>query len=104
MTPRRSIDFRRIAEEATAKAEPILRRWLPDGRREAGEWVARNPKRADRRRGSFKVNLRTGKWGDFASGDKGGDIIALGAFLFDLAQAQAAVRVAEMLGISPYGD
>jgi hypothetical protein len=102
MTRRRSIDFRRVAEEAAACAESIVLRWLPDGRREAGEWVARNPKRADKRPGSFKINLRSGKWGDFATGDKGGDLIALAAWLFDLKQDEAARSVAEMLGIDPY--
>ncbi len=103
MTRRRSINFRRVADEAAANAESIVFRWLPDGRREAGEWTARNPKRADKRPGSFKINLRSGKWGDFASGDTGGDLIALAAWLFDLKQDEAARRVAEMLGIDPYG-
>lgn len=102
MSLRRSINFARIAQEAAARSEDILPRWLPDGRREAGEWVARNPRRADKRSGSFKINLRTGRWGDFASGDTGGDLISLAAWLFDMKQDQAALRVAEMLGISPY--
>jgi len=66
-----------VSREAAARAEAIVRRWLPDGHREGPEWVARNPRRDDRRAGSFKVNLRTGAWGDFASGDKGGDLISL---------------------------
>ena len=77
-------------------------RWLPDGRREGDEWSARNPRRADRRRGSFKVNLRTGKWADFATGDKGGDLVALAAFLFRISQSEAARQLADMLGIDPY--
>ena len=96
------IDFKRIAADATSHAETIVGRWLPDGRREGHEWVATNPRRADRRRGSFKVNLITGKWGDFASGDFGGDLISLAAFLFRLRQAEAALKVADMLGIDPY--
>ena len=43
------------------------------------EWVAKNPTRADRHAGSFSVNLRSGKWADFATGDKGGDVVALAA-------------------------
>jgi hypothetical protein len=99
----RSINFRRVADVAASNAESIVLRWLPDGRRESGEWVARNPKRADKRPGSFKVNLISGKWGDFATGDTGGDLIALAAWLFDLKQDVAARRVAEMLGIDPHG-
>lgn len=99
---RRSIAFRRIAETAAASSESIVRRWLPDGRREGGEWVARNPKRADAHRGSFKVNLRSGLWSDFATGDRGRDLVALGAYLFDLPQDEAARRVADMLGINAF--
>jgi hypothetical protein len=102
MTRRRSINFRRVAEEAAVHSQTILERWLPDGRREGGEWVARNPKRADARLGSFKVNLRSGLWCDFATGDRGRDLIALAAYLFDLPQDEAARHVADMLGISAY--
>ncbi len=64
----RKIDFRRIAEAALGRADTIIRRWLPDGRRDGAEWVSRNPTRNDGRPGSFKVNVTTGKWGDFATG------------------------------------
>ena len=38
-------------------------------------------------------------WADFATGDKGGDVISLAAFLFGLSQAEAARRIAGMLGL-----
>ncbi|CAM3343607.1 DNA primase [Methylobacterium mesophilicum] len=96
------IAFDRIASSACSSADAIVTRWLPDGRREGREWVARNPRRADSRPGSFKVNLNTGRWGDFATGDKGGDLISLAAFLFDLKQDEAAKGVAEMLGVNAH--
>lgn len=96
---RSRIDFRRIADAAAAQADSIVLRWLPDGRRDGREWVARNPRRDDHRPGSFKVNLRSGAWSDFATGDKGGDLISLAAYLFGLNQVEAARRVADMLGI-----
>lgn len=101
-TARRRIAFARIAEAALAHSDAIVTRWLPDGRREGAEWVARNPTRADHRPGSFKVNLRTGRWGDFSTSDKGGDLIALAALLFSLDMGEAARRVADMLGIDPH--
>ena len=55
--------------------------------------------RPDRRCGSFKINLRTGRWADFATGDRGGDVISLAAYLFALPQAEAARRLSRMLGI-----
>ncbi|TBW39299.1 hypothetical protein EYW49_07380 [Siculibacillus lacustris] len=55
-----------------------------------------NPTRTDHRPGSFKVNLRTGRWGDFSTGDKGGDLIALAAFLHtngDMGEAARSVPI-----------
>lgn len=98
----RKIAFRRIAEAALGNADTIVQRWLPDGRREGAEWVAKNPTRADRRAGSFKVNIRTGAWGDFATDRRGGDLIGLAAYLHHMSQSDAAMRVASMLGIDPY--
>ena len=99
---RRSIAFRRIAESALLHSDVLVRRWLPDGRREGTEWVARNPRRDDRRLGSFKVNLRTGAWGDFATGDCGGDLISLSAFVFNIKQSEAALKIAAAVAVDPY--
>src|SRR5918993_1723110 len=92
------IDFTAVAAAALSCLPALVARWLPDGRREGQEWVARNPTRADRRPGSFKVNLATGRWADFATGDKGGDAISLAAHLHGLSQVEAARRLTEMLG------
>lgn len=96
-----SINFDAINAAAVPALPWIVDRWLPGGRRESREWVARNPTRADMRPGSFKVNLATGKWSDFATGDAGGDPISLAAFLFSLSQGEAALRLAAMLGVDP---
>jgi hypothetical protein len=108
MTPRdhlrptsgKRLDFERINRAALAVFPSLLARWAPGGRREGREYVARNPKRLDRRPGSFSVNLVTGRWADFATGDRGGDVVSLAAYLHDLSQAEAARCIAEMLGIS----
>jgi hypothetical protein len=76
MRPRRSrgpIDFAAVNAAALAALPDLLRRWLPDGVVRGREYVARNPRRRDRRLGSFPVNLDTGRWADFATGDVGGD-------------------------------
>ena len=96
---RSRIDFRAINAAALQRLPLIVLRWLPEGRREGQEWVCRNPTRADRSPGSFKVNLRTGRWADFATGDGGGDAISLAAYVFGLNQGEAARRVAIMLGL-----
>ncbi len=103
MTRRPSIDFSHIARSALPSSVSICERWLPGGRLEGREWVARNPKRADHCAGSFKVNTATGRWSDFATGDRGGDLVSLCAFLFDLDQAEAARRLAQMIGVDPHG-
>ena len=96
------INFRRIAAVALCNAEAVVSQWLPEGKRQGVEWVARNPKRDDRRPGSFKINLLTGAWADFATDVRGGDLISLAAYLSALDQAEAARRVACMLRINPH--
>jgi putative DNA primase/helicase len=95
----KATSFAEVAQAALATAESLLRSWLPDGKREGQEWVARNPTRADRRPGSFGINIRTGKWADFATGDKGGDLISLRAYLDGTKQGEAAGAVAADLGL-----
>lgn len=102
MTGSARIDFDRVNAAALRNADAVVRGLLPDGRRDGAEWVARNPRRSDRRLGSFKVNLLTGKWGDFARDDRGGDLVSLAAFIANLGQREAAIRLAESLGVNPY--
>lgn len=96
----KSIDFEAINNAAIESLPAIVLRWLPDGSREGSEWVCLNPLRDDRNPGSFKVNLHTGMWSDFATGDAGGDPVSLAAYLHDLSQVKAAKQLAKMLGVS----
>jgi hypothetical protein len=73
----RRVSFQAISAAALVHLPALVRRWLPDGRRQGHEWVSRNPTRNDRKPGSFKINLRSGRWADFATGAKGGDVISL---------------------------
>ena len=97
---RRALDFSEINAAALLALPALCARWMPGGKRIGHEYVALNPTRADRHAGSFKVNLQTGRWADFATGDKGGDAVSLSAYLFGLRQAEAARRIADALGIS----
>lgn len=96
------LDFARINAAALTNAHAVLRGLLPDGRQEGAEWVARNPRRADRRPGSFKANINTGRWGDFSCGAAGGDLVSLAAYVTDVSQREAALRLADSLGVNPY--
>jgi hypothetical protein len=93
------IDFDLVNSAARRNLPALLERWLPDGKRSGREWIARNPRRNDRHVGSFKINIATGKWADFATGERGGDPISLAAFLAGTGQAEAARNLADMLGI-----
>jgi hypothetical protein len=77
----------------------VLWRLLPGGIIIGNEFVALNPRRADRHRGSFKINITNGRWSDFATGNKGGDPISLVAYLANVSQYEAARLLAQMLVI-----
>jgi hypothetical protein len=96
-------NFDAINRAALASFPAVLARILPGGKRIGSEIVALNPKRADRRLGSFKINRFNGRWGDFATGDKGGDPISLVAYLADVSQGEAARLLAQMLGLDDGG-
>jgi hypothetical protein len=98
------IAYRRIAATARANSVSVVTQWLPRGKRQGVEWCALNPRRNDRHIGSFRINLRTGAWADFAIEVRGGDLIALAAYLYGLSQAEAALKIAQMLGVNPYDD
>ena len=93
------LDFAVVNRAALASLPALLHRWLPDGRVVGREYEARNPIRADRRPGSFRINVNSGKWADFATGDKGGDIVSLAAYLSGTGQTEAAYALADMLGV-----
>jgi hypothetical protein len=95
-----ALRFKAVAEAARARIVDVLDRWLPGGVRKGREYVARNPKRADESPGSFSINLKTGAWADFATGDKGGDLIALIAYLEGCRPAEARDHLAAFLGLA----
>ena len=82
-----------------ANINGVLARFLPGGKVIRGDYVALNPTRADRHLGSFRINLKSGRWADFATHDRGGDLISLIAYLGDLSQYEAASGLSEMLGV-----
>jgi hypothetical protein len=96
----KQLNFAIVNAAALGALPALLQRWLPDGVKVGNEYRAHNPMRSDNNLGSFSVNLNTGKWADFASGDKGGDVISLAAYLGSLNQYQAAIKLAAMLGVN----
>ena len=76
----------------------ILKQLLPIGKKEGNEYIALNPTRNDKNLGSFRINTRTWKWADFATNDRGGDIISLYAYIRGVKQFTAAKELLESLG------
>jgi hypothetical protein len=95
----RRLNFKAVAREALAQGHFLVSAMLPGGRMEGQEYVVRNPLRPDNAPGSFKVNLRTGHWADFATDSKGRDLISLTAYLLGISQGKAAWRVVKDLGL-----
>jgi len=95
----RHILFVAVNDACMRNLPTLVRTWLPQGRQEGREWVALNPTRADKRLGSFRVNLLSGKWADFATGDKGGDPVSLYAYREGLGQVEAARELIESWGM-----
>ncbi len=92
------IDFEGLNRLLLPVLPDLLRKWLPDGRLRGIEWIARNPNRKDRHSGSFSINTVTGRWADFATGDSGGDVVSLYAYLTRKSQADAALTLWDTLG------
>jgi len=94
------VSFAAVNALCLSRFEGLLGAWLPDGRLWGREWVALNPTRADRLPGSFRINVDTGRWADFATNDRGGDPVSLFAYLNNLSQSRAARELKEQLGVA----
>ncbi|MFM8442464.1 MAG: DUF927 domain-containing protein [Methylococcus sp.] len=93
-------DFERVKAAALASIGQVLAYWLPDGKERGGEWHCKNPTRDDEHAGNFSVNLTTGKFFDFATGEGGADLIALVHYIEGTGhQSDALARLADFLGI-----
>ena len=99
-SPRPRVDiFDAVNQAALPRFDALCREWLPGGKRQGSEWVVRNPTRGDRKPGSFKINMSTGRWADFATDARGGDPISLRAYLDGSSQIEAARLLAAELGV-----
>ena len=93
LAERERLNFPAINAASLARLQSICERWLPDGVVRGNEYAARNPTRADGDIGSFKINLDTGRWADFAVAEaRGGDPISLAAYLFHSGDHLAAAK------------
>lgn len=84
------INYTEINQRLLRNAEHHVREWLPGGTKQGHEYLPINPTRDDANPGSFTINLKTGYWMDGATGDKGGDLISLYAYINGMKQGEAA--------------
>ncbi|WP_338484574.1 DUF927 domain-containing protein [Pseudomonas trivialis] len=94
--------FADVKSVALKHIDRVLAHWLPNGKRVDGgkEYTAPNPTRTDKRAGSLKVNLSKGTWADFATGDKGGDLIDLVRYIDGGTDVEACKKLADLLNVS----
>jgi hypothetical protein len=95
------IDFASVKAATLRSLDMIIPMLLPGGKRQGDEWSVRNPTRNDAKVGSFNVNMKTGVWGDFATGDMGGDMIDLVMYLRGGSNVQAMKELADLLNVQP---
>jgi uncharacterized protein (DUF927 family) len=94
--------FAEVKAASLKEIDRVLAHCLPQGKRVDGgkEYTAANPTRADKRAGSLKVNLSKGTWADFATGDKGGDLIDLVRYLDGGTDVEACNKLADLLRVT----
>lgn len=92
-------EVKRAAQQAITR---VLEHWLPSGKRvdNGKEYTAPNPTRADKHAGSLKVNLAKGTWSDFATGDRGGDLIDLVRYIDGGTDVDACNKLADFLSVT----
>lgn len=84
-------DFSSLAADLLARSAALCAEWFPAGKRRGHEYVVGdlNGNPGD----SLSINLSTGRWSDFATGEAGGDLISLYAAREGIDQGEAYKRL-----------
>lgn len=92
--------FKQAAAAALARFDTVMD-WLglAGGKNSGREYLPLNPKRDDHKPGSLTIHRDKGAWMEGATGDKGGDLVSLAAYLWDCGNGDAAERLGKQLGI-----
>lgn len=92
--------FKPVAAAALARFDTVMD-WLglAGGKNSGREYLPLNPKRDDHKPGSLSIHRDKGAWMEGATGDKGGDLVSLAAYLWDCSNGDAAERLGKQLGI-----
>jgi predicted P-loop ATPase len=96
------IQFEALARALLVSVHSLLPCWLPGGVVRGHEYVCGSL--SGGQGSSFSVNLTNGRWADFASDERGNDLISLYAAIHGLDQGRAAVEVARAEGLEDVAD
>ncbi|MDC2858670.1 VapE domain-containing protein [Delftia sp. DT-2] len=91
------IKFADLADALLKGADRLVPAWLPGGEIVGHEYKCASL--AGGKGGSCSINLNTGMWGDFQSGESGRDLLDLYAQIHGLGLAKAAIQVAQEEGL-----
>lgn len=89
------IDFKAVSDSALECAEAILVSIFPAGKRRGAEFQVGSLNGEPGT--SLSINIHTGLWSDFATGERGGDLVSLLAAKKGISQANAARELNGML-------
>ncbi len=92
-------DFALIKRKYRDNSIAVLQQLVGQGRIEGSDYVALNPRRKDCKLGSFRIDINTGRFHDFATGDRGGSVIDLAMFVYNCEIVEAAQK---LKGLFPF--
>ena len=95
-----NINFDKISQALLDNVMVFLPDWLHGGRLVGKEYTVASLHGGSGN--SLKINTETGLWADFATGQKGGDLISLYAAIKNIGQVAAAKVLCEKYGSDPY--
>ena len=89
-------DFQNIKQKYRENPLAILKQLVGKGQIEGSDYVALNPRRNDSKLGSFRIDISTGRFHDFATGNRGGSIIDLAAFAYNCNIVEATKHLQQL--------
>jgi hypothetical protein len=91
------INFAALADALLSRADTLVPMWLPGGVQRGHEYACGSLSGGSGT--SCSINLTNGRWGDFATDEKGNDLVSLYAAINGLTMGKAAVQVAREEGL-----
>lgn len=85
------MNFTSVASRLLANAQSLLSEWFPEGTLSGHEFRVGDLQGSLGK--SLSVNIMTGAWSDFATGQAGGDLISLYAAIYSIKQSEAVKRL-----------